>query len=621
MLKSVSFFPRYFLFWIVFFFINRALFEFWNIDNLKEISLDQILLTFIYGLHMDASMAAYISIIPFIIFIITWLIPSIPLGEKLILYYTFFLIFLTTLITGIDLNIYVEWGSKINYRAIEFFLQSPSEAMASSASSPLYITFFIIVMLSFFGFFLSNKFIFNQHPDIKASTFLIKLPIALLFLGLTFLAIRGGWGVAPMNPSKVYFSSIPVLNHAALNTNWLLMSDIVKNRKRENPYQYISKEEAETIVENLYPKNQNSTTSILNVKKPNIVFIILESFTADIIKELGGEADITPHFSELIKDGLLFTDFYSSADRTDKGIISILSAFPSQAIKSIIKENNKQEKLPSLIQELSDAAYYTSFFYGGNTEFSNFKSYLLSHNIQYLYDQKSFDSKEITSNWGAFDEVTFDKQLNYLNTAKQPFFSTLLTLTNHEPFQLPGKHEFENNSVQNKFRSTSYYTAQALFNFIEKAKKTDWYNNTLFVIVADHGHRLPKEQNEIYQTNRYHIPLLFLGGALKNNLKGKTNEKTGGQTDIAATLLSQLDLKDSVFKYSNNLFAKEESPAFYCWDNGFGIKRNGIAVSYDPISKNIIYFKPENISAAEKEKSVLYAKALMQSVYQDYLDY
>ncbi len=623
MLKSLSFFIRYFLFWIVFFLVNRIVFFGWNIERLDDVSNDEIFMSFLYGMHMDASMAGYLSVIPFILFIISWLIPKIPLQGKIILNYTFVFTFLTAVITAVDFNIYTEWGTKINARAVDLLFESPSEAMASAASSPLFSSLFIVFALSMFGFYLSNKIIFKQDPDIDKSYFLVKFPIALLILGLTFLAIRGGWGIAPMNPSKVYFSEKPILNHAAINTDWLLLSNYLKKADKKNPYQYLDKTQQDAILKELYPETDaTNTIKILNVKKPNIVLIILESFTADVVQELGGEEGITPAFSTLTKKGLLFSHIYSSGDRTDKGLIAILSGFPSQAIKSIIKENDKQEKLPSLIKSFGQAGYKTSFFYGGDTEFSNFKSYLISSQVHKLEDASDYNSEDLTSKWGAYDEVTFKKQLQFLNHESEPFFSTLLTLSNHEPFELPKEGAFGKQTIEDKFRSTSHYTAACLLNFVEEAKKEAWYANTLFVVVADHGHRLPKNIYESFMTERYHIPLLFFGGALKAPYKGKVVDKIGNQTDIAATLLGQLSLQAQAYKYSNNLLnTATKGFSFYNWDNGFGIVEDKQTISYDPISQTIIYQKPKTISPEKQEVLLLKAKAMMQSVYQDYLDY
>src|SRR5690606_36557613 len=134
-----------------------------------------------------------------------------------------------------------------------------------------------------------------------------------------------------------------------------------------------------------------------------------------------------------------------------------------------------------ITKELAKNGYHTSFFYGGYSEFSNFKSYLLSHQFQTLIDAGSYDQKDLTSKWGAYDEITLKKQLDSLKTERQPFFSTLLTLTNHEPFSLPDKGKFGDKSVADKFRSTAYYTTDKLKLYIDLAKKEKWFNNTVFI--------------------------------------------------------------------------------------------------------------------------------------------
>lgn len=624
MLKSLCFFIKYFLFWILFFALNRLTFELWNYDKITEQSTLEILKTFIYGAHMDASMAAYFCVIPFFIFIVFWLFKSITYPYKFIKIYTLILIVFTIIFTIIDFNIYTEWGTKLNAKAIEVFITSPNEAMASSASSPIFSTILIGIILFLIGLYLAKKLNILEKQPSSIHHFIIKLPIGLLVLGLTFLAIRGGWGIAPMNPSKVYFSESPIINHSSLNTNWLLLSNYLKKSPKENPYKYFDQSEIKGIIQNLYQPQIDSLEipNILTINKPNIVFIILESFTADVVEELGGEKNITPAFSSLIKEGLLFENIYSTGDRTDKGMIAILSGFPSQATRSIIKENDKQIKLPSIIQQLANENYKTSFFYGGETEFANFKSYLIDHKVQTLVDAHQYESKDLTSKWGAYDEVTFRKNLEFLKTEKEPFFSTVLTLSNHEPFQLPEIGKFGNNTLENKFRSTSYYTADQILKYINIAKTEKWYQNTLFVLIADHGHRLPKNINDIYVKGRYHIPMLFLGGALKNDFKGQSVLKYGSQTDLAATLTYQLKLPDTLYKYSKNLLNDQiRGFGFYCWDNGFGLVDEEKAISFDPISNKVIFSYPKNISKKQEEEALKDAKAYMQSVYQDYLDY
>jgi phosphoglycerol transferase MdoB-like AlkP superfamily enzyme len=621
MLKSFSFYLRYFLFWMIFFFLNRLFFEIWYASRISDSSFLDILKTFLYGAHMDASMAAYISAIPFLIFSISWLQPKFKFPSKIIKYYTFVLVFLTSLFTLIDINIYREWGTKFNYRAIEFFLTATGDAVASSSSSPVLASFSSIAILALIGFALYLKMISPINPP-KTYKFYVKLPLIILALSFTFLALRGGWGVAPMNPSKVYFSDKQVLNYAAINTNWFLMSNVLSNQNTKgNPYTYFSESERKEIIDSLFKSNKDFPL-IFKQQKPNVVLIIMESFTADLVEELGGEKGVTPNFSKLIKEGLLFDHIYSASDRTDKGLVGVISAFPSQAIRSIVKENDKQERLPSITQELTKNQYQSSFFYGGDTDFSNFKSYLLSHQYQKIIDVKSFLPEEVKTTWGAYDEVTFTKQIEFLNKEKQPFFSTLLTLSNHEPFDLPQIGKFGNSTTENKFRSTSFYTDQALWQYVENAKKQPWYANTIFIITADHGHRLPLSTHEIYNPARYHIPLLFFGGALKADFTGKRIDTYGNQVDIASTLLNQIGIIDTAFHYSKNLLSPSvKGFGFYSWDNGFGYIDKEKSVSYDPVGNKIIFTVPENLSEEQKEKALLNSKALMQSVFKDFLAY
>lgn len=624
MIKSLSFFIKYFLFWIFFFFINRLLFEIWYASTfLVYSSLNETLKTYLYGLRMDASMAAYFCVLPFFVFIAVWMIQKAKFPIRLLNIYTYILISLTALFTLVDVNIYREWGTKFNNRAVEFFLNSTSDAIASSASSPVLASFICIGLLIFLGVYSYRKILNNKIPILgNNEAILLKSVLSILILGLTFLTIRGGWGVAPMNTSKVYFSENHKFNLASINTDWFLMSSILDNQGNDKIlYQYFTDGKVKQINDSLFHASSTADTiSILKTHRPSVVVIIMESFTADLVKELGGETGLTPKFSKLIEEGYLFKHIYSASDRTDKGIVAVLSAFPSQAIKSIIKDDEKQFKLPSLMQEFNKQGYQSSFVYGGNLDFSNFRSYILSHQTQKIVDGSDFTVKGRKSDWGYPDDITFKQSIATLNTQKQPFFHAVLTLSNHEPFDIKAPYKFGNDNTPNKFRSTSYFTDEALYQYLNEAKEQDWYDNTLFVIVADHGHREPLEKYEIEDPKRYHIPLLFLGGALKDEYRGKSNDKIGCQVDIASTLLNQLQLPDTAFHYSKDLLNPTvKGFAFYAWDNGFGYLDQQKAISYDPVGNYVLFQQPDSLNDEEKTNALQNAKALMQSVYNDYL--
>ncbi|MDF3078768.1 MAG: synthase family protein [Sphingobacteriaceae bacterium] len=618
MLKSLLFCLRFFCFWLIFFFADRLIFLFYFHDKVSTLGFGNIARTFLYGLWMDASMAGYLSVIPLLGLLLVWAIPSLKISRKPVLIYSWLLIVPFSIIVAANFNIYREWGSKINYRALDFFFNSTREAVASSSTSPVLLSFSIIGALIIFFIWLSRKLI-KPIPPLPGAQ---RAVLGFVLIALTFLAIRGGWQLSPMNESMAYFSEKPILNHAAINTDWALMHDILANKYgTKNPYAYFKPEEAKNIVADLYAVPNTNTETILTTQRPNVVVIIMESFTADVIESLGGEPGVAPNMEKLAADGILFTNIYASGDRTDKGLIGILSGFPSQATRSIIKSNNKQEKLPSLSQTLAKQGYKTSFYYGGESEFFNVKSYVLSHNYQKLVDKPTFDKKDMNSKWGAYDHAVYNKALADAEHEPQPFFCAIQTLTNHEPFELPGTPKFKGKDVSNEFRSTAFYSDSTLADYLTQAKTKPWYKNTLFIVVADHGHLLPKAKYEIQDPHRFRIPLLFYGGALKEDVRGRKVEKIGNQTDIAATLFAQMNIDHSDFHWSKDLLnpgTKEFS--FFDWDNGFGFVTPQQAVSFDNVGKNVIYTREKQAEAVD-DSLIRQGKAYMQRVFQEYLDY
>ena len=424
--------------------------------------------------------------------------------------YTITLLLIVLLLGLIDIGIYQEWGTKLNSRAIEFLILSPGEALASSSSSPILLQSILFIAELALLIFIYNKYFKYQFNRLF---YIIPqfLSIVLLF-ALSVVMIRGGLQLAPINQSAVYFSQHSIVNHASLNTEWNLMHSVIENHfSNENPYRFLEESLAKQKVDSLYKCEADSSISILKTTKPNIVLIVLESYTSDVVEHFGGEVGVAPNLSRLAKEGISFKNIYASGDRTDKGLIAILSAFPSQAVRTIIQQPDKFEKLPSITKVLRGTGYNTSFYYGGESEFANFKSYLITAGVEKIIDKNSFDKSQMNSKWGAHDGFLFTKVLEEFKQKKSPFASVVLTLSSHEPFEIPVKSPYNGNDLPSQFRKAAHYTDQCLKDFFDKAKKEAWYKNTLFVLVADHGHRLPKEYNTAYELKKFRIPLVFFG--------------------------------------------------------------------------------------------------------------
>lgn len=620
MLKNLIFFARFFLFWLLFFMVDRLLFLALNFNELKPGTLTEAAAAPFHGLRLDLSMAAYTAVIPLLFFTIYLLVaPKKTVPFKWLKIFNKVLIVLFSIISMANVNIYREWGSKINAKALGFAITSPNEALASSASSPVLLSLSILAVLIIAGFFL-QRWIVKDKTEIPAAPLTLRIAFALFLLAFNFLMIRGGWGVSPNNQSMAYYSDVQLLNHAAVNTEWNLIASILSEKHaNKNPFIYAAASASTAVVEDLYSIQKDTTLQILNSKRPNVVIIIMESFTADLTMTLGNEIGITPHFDSLVNKGVLFSNIYSTGNRTDKGIIGTLAGFPSLANGNIVKWPDKLGKIPALSQTFYKNGYRTSFFYGGQSEFENYKAFIMSHDYQLLVDKSSFSNSDMNSKWGAYDGVVFNRQLKDLNSEQQPFFSTQMTLTNHEPFEVPGTYKFGTKDNIQRFKSTAFYTDSCLNDFLEKAKVQPWYKNTLFIFVADHGHIYPKQRNEVYIPQRYHIPLLFFGDVIKEEFRGKKFDQVGSQIDIASTLLHQLGLDARPFKWSKNLLNPYTKPfAFFSWDNGMGFIDNKQCVTFDNVGRQVLYNdKPKD----SKHTATLTrnGQAYLQSVYQQFI--
>lgn len=622
MLRNLFSIFRFFVFWLLFFAITRATFECYFTDKLKGASFSEILQTYFYGLRLDASATAYICIIPLLVFVFSWCIPRFTVKPVWLKAYVWFCLFCISLNTVLNFNIFREWGTKVTFRVFSSLYHAPSEALASTGSSPVGRCIIIGLLLLGTGILLSNYLINYQFKKPVAKP-QIKAVIICLLLFTNFVLMRGGLQAEPVNQNAAYFSDREILNQAALNTEWNLFNNIFENFRRPyNPYLFMEPAAAAKLVNDAYVKT-DSTVKVLTTNRPNVVIIQLESYTASIIESLGGDKGVAPNFEKFIGNGVLFTDIYSSADRTDKGIISIMSGFPSQAIRTVVADTNKQKKLPALSTVFKNLGYQTTYFYGGKSSYMDFNIFMKSHQVDHIIDEYSFNKSQVKTEWGVYDDVLLNKHLRYNERQKQPFFSYLQTSTNHEPFILPVKAHFpddEDGDAGNKFRSTAYFTDSCLNAYFEQAKKQDWYKNTLFILVADHGHRLPRNISEAYDPAKYHIPLLFFGDVIKPEYRGKKINKLGGQTDIAATVLAQLDLPHDQFKWSKDLLDPRSADfAFFDWDNGFGFMLPQQTVSYDNSGRRIVYVSNKNANQVFTDKALLHGKAFLQQVYTEYM--
>ncbi|OGX86034.1 hypothetical protein BEN47_13750 [Hymenobacter lapidarius] len=612
-----AFQSRYFLFWLLLFGISRAFFLGYHHEAASQLDAATLLATFGYGLRLDASAVAYVSIVPFVLFVGWSLWPRFPFRQVVAGYTAALGTFLAVLITA-DLELYRTWGFRLDDTPLQY-LSSPKEMAASAGTAPLGLLLGLLVLLLLMGWGLYKVVLGRLAPLAEGFGRGRAALAGLLYAALLVVPLRGGTQQIPVNQSDVYFSRIAFANHAALNAPWNLMSALVLRSRAKPPQPFMPDSTARRLVAGIYPLAvgapplPQTSPAVLTKARPNVLFIILESFTAKLVGSVGGERGVTPTLDSLARTGLLFTDIYAAGDRSQKGLVALLSGYPNQPTTSIIKYPRKTEQLPHLGRSLGAAGYRSHYYYGGELAFANMKSYVQTAGYEQITERSDFALAEQNSKWGAHDGVLFTRMLRDLKKQPQPFFVTAFTLSSHEPFTVPMKDKFPGTSEANLFRNSVYYTDYSLGKFLQEARKQPWYANTLLVLVADHGHQQPGNSAN-QAAGKFHIPLLLAGGAIRPEARGRVVGTIGSQTDVAATLLRQLNLPANDFVWSRDLLAANPIPfAYYCFNDGFGAVSPAGLMTYDNVSRQVWERDPP-VTKAQVELG----KAMQQLTLQDF---
>ncbi len=613
LIAKIRFLFFYWLTWVLLFEACRLLFLLYNFKEAGNYAPVSLLQTFFYGVRMDASMATYLVLLP-CIFMIAGIFYTPVLSAKLFKIYTGILLLPILIIVCCDLFAFNAWGNRLDSAPLKY-LTSPKEAWASVSHLPVFWILFFFVLGYFLILKYFNYFISSQLQSTKTSQHkFIQLLLLLIYTAVQIIPLRGGLQLAPINQSSVYFSTKNFLNLTAINVPWNFMHSLnQQSGSTENPYKYLDNGLAHKLTDSLLFQSAEQI-DIIDLEKtpaPNIIVIVWESFIEKGTHISRNGIEITPGFNALKKEGIYFSNIYCSGDRTDKGIVAVLSGYPAQPVASIIKTPRKSAKLPTLPSIYSKNKYNSSFYYGGELEFANMKSYLLGSGFRRFTSKDDFEEKDQNSKWGAHDNIVKDKILKDLSNTPSPFFVTWLTLSSHEPFETPVKTVIKGKDDESLFLNSLHYTDSTIYEFIQQCKLQPWWSNTIVVITADHGHKLPRTGKQI---DDFKIPLLWLGGALTKN--GIDLPTTGSQIDIAATLLAQTGYDHKQFKWSKNLLGNDTRQwAYFSFSNAFGFAEQGKYFIFDNIGK-IVIEKNGEISADDLNKG----KAIEQLSFADYLE-
>lgn len=603
MKKRLVYIIGYFLLLVFLFVCQKPLFMLYNGAFEKDITLSEYAQVIGHGISLDATTAGYLVAFPFLLILISIWFKKVPL-KKILLPYYLIVSTLISIVFIVDMGLYTFWGFKLD-ASIFLYLDSPKEALASVSVGFLIIRLIAILLLIVFNTWLMLKVTPSRLG--KASKKIVSTGLMLLLGGLLFIVIRGGITESTANVGQVYFSNNQFLNHSAVNPNFSLLSSMSKSKDFASEFDFFEEEKRADLLDGLYPTTDgDSIIQVLNTQRPNILIVLLEGMGGVFVEPLGGLSDATPNLNRLSEEGIFFTQCYANSFRTDRGTVCTLSGYLGLPTASIMKVPVKSRTLPAISEELVKAGYATDFLYGGDINFTNMKSYLLSKGYQKLTADTDFSVAEQAGNaWGVNDHITFEHLYNQLEKRKEgPWMTTFLTLSSHEPFDVP-YHRLEE-KIPNAFA----YTDDCLGKLINQLKQTPVWDDLLIICLPDHGFCYP--QGSVDRGGEFsRIPMLWLGGAVKQPMKVN---QIMNQSDMAATLLGQLGLDHSMFGFSRNVLGSDYTYpfAFYCHGGGFAFRDSTGVSAYDTKANQISYEEP-----SASEDRVEKGKAILQSVYDD----
>lgn len=573
-------FVKLFAFWLCFFEISRVIFIAFNPSPFLRASGNETLLIFKNGLPLDLSMTGYCVFFLALLYGFSRLIwkkrTLFDLGS-------YILIAVMSILILIDARLYHHWGYKLDYTAFQM-LNTPKEVFASFAISD--------VLVAVIGIPIFLMVLLLAHQKLFKTMSFVRMPVQhtlvwLLLCAALIIPIRGGFGVATVGLSSAYFSKTAIYNHAAVNTPWNLIYATLNLKKTKLNYVEMSNAESEAILASLYPERDTLMAPFEPTQKVNVVMLVLESFSARLLNTYGGPEDVTPNLDQAAREGWVFSNFYASGDRSDKGLSSLYTGFPALPESSILRFPDRLLTMPNLYATFEQHGYHSSFIYGGNLDFANLRALFTSIDQNHIYEEDYFAKKNYRhkGKWGIHDEHTFSFLLEHVSNLKQPFFTSLYTLSSHQPFDIP--------AISKKYQGkdglcydAAWYTDSCIGVFLKELKSSELWKNTLVIITADHGIRQPGNV-EVFDPEKFHIPLIFTGGVIKEPGIIKTY---ASHTDLPYSLQWWLlNEKDDQMRWSRSIFKEDHSFANFFYQIGSGyIDAKGCVVFDYNVDKTLL---------------------------------
>lgn len=578
---------------ILMFVTQKVVFMLFNLSHADGAPFLSCMASLWHGLRLDIATACYLLLLPTLVLLISCFFKRFPLRKVLMPYYILVAIVLALIFVA-DTVLYSFWGAKLDANDL-IYAAKPRDMLASLPLWATLLAFLVVGLIAFHYYRRLRHATPKELTRTKASPafFISHFLFFILSVALMFLGMRGGLSESTANPSYAYFSTHPFCNHAALNPTFNIFHSLFKVQDLSREFQTMPDSEADALLGDAFAPDSTLADTLLSTPRPNVLLIIWEGAGLGMV----GSDTVAPNLHRYMQEGVYFSNCYANSYRTDRGIVSVLSGWLGLPTTTLVKRPDLCRNLPSIASTLKSAGYATKIAYGGDIDFTNMRMYLSETGFTTVLGGDAFPSALNSSAWGVPDEHLLQPALI---PAERPFLSAALTLSSHEPWEVP-MHRLDDYK-----RNAFAYTDSCLGAFIDGLKATPLWDSLLVVILPDHG--IPfTEGQPTSDVAVSRIPMLWMGGAVR---QAKTVDRLCSQSDLAATLLCQLGLSADAFPFSRNVLGTRymERPQFamHSDKNCLNLVRPGSSWHYDCVSRTL---QPADSA------NMRFVEALLQRLY------
>ena len=578
---------------------------------------------FFNGVWFDNVIACYLMIVPLAVLLAAACFGRYERGWRKGVSIWFSILYpITFLISASNIPYFAFFFKNINSSIFEWFGYTGTTAgmVFGESSFYLYILLFFVSVVGYI--FLMRKL--NKWFDSKLENgndwkYIPRIVTTLCLIALCIFGIRGRTGYNPIKISEAYYCEDPFLNQLGINPTFNLLTSVMDDMRKENAELHLMPySDAITYTRrSLGITGGIDSAHILRryvkadstVKKRNVVFILMESMSGALLKTFGQQQTLTPTLDSLYHHSLAFTNFYSAGIHTNHGMTASLYSFPALMERNLMKGTvtPHRDGIPTVLKKYG---YHNMFFMTHEAQYDNMNAFFRTNGYDDIYSQENYPKSARVNAFGVPDHFLFDYALPVINhTAKsgKPFFTTLLTVSNHPPFIIPSWFHPKTKDPETQIVE---YADWCIGDFINKAKKQPWYKNTIFVILADHGKIVGNVDAELPQSYN-HIPLIIFGEDVPQQIYGGL----ATQVDVMPTLLGLMNMSYEYNGFGINLLKQQRDMVFYSADNQIVARDMKGCYIYTPSLKKSFCYDVTPHWGLRKDDNENKFKALKQYVF------